>query len=54
MTKAEVFNELLRRYEKEKTNLIWEFSCNIEQSEEMLKKEVSAWEKRYEEAECNE
>ena len=54
MTKSEVFNELLRRYEEEKTNLIWECSCNIEQSEEMLKKEVAAWEKRYEDAECDE
>lgn len=51
MTKTDVFNELLRQYAKEKTNLIWECSCNIEQSEEMLKKEAAAWEKRYEEAE---
>ena len=54
MTRAEVFNELLRRYEQEKTNLIWECSCNIEQSEEMLKKEIAEWVKRYTEAECNE
>lgn len=54
MTRADVFNELLRRYEQEKTDLIWECSCNIEQSEEMLKKEIAAWAKRYEDAECNE
>lgn len=51
MTKAEVFKELLKKYEKEETSLIWEYSCNISQSEKMLKKEIAAWAKKYEEAE---
>ena len=51
MTKAEVFKQLLKEYEKEVTNLIWECSFNISQSEKELKKEIAEWAKRYEEAE---
>ena len=54
MTRTEVFNKLLKKYEEEKTNLIWECSFNISQSEKELKEEISEWSKRYEEAECNE
>lgn len=50
MTKAEVFNELLMEYEKMTTNLIWECSWNISQSEKELKKEIAEWTKKYEEA----
>ena len=51
MTKAEVFNELLAEYEKMTTNLIYECSFNISQSEKELKKELVEWSKKYEEAE---
>ena len=51
MTKAEVFNELLKEYEETATNLIWEYSFNISQSEKELKKELVEWLKKYEEAE---
>jgi type VI protein secretion system component VasK len=51
MTKAEVFKELLKEYEKEATALIWECSFNISQSEKELEKEIAEWAKRYEEAE---
>ena len=51
MTKAEVFKELLKRYEEEATSLIWECSGNISQSEKILKKQIAEWAKRYEEAE---
>lgn len=51
MTKAEVFKELLKQYEKEATALIWECSCDISQSEKMLEKNIAAWTKKYEEAE---
>lgn len=52
MTKAEVFKELLKEYEKEETYLMYEYSINIPQSKKMLKKEIAEWAKRYEEAEC--
>ena len=52
MTKAEVFKELLKEYEKEETHLMYECSINIPQSKKMLKKEIAEWAKRYEEAEC--
>lgn len=51
MTKVDVFKELLKKYEEEATNLIWECSFNISQSEKELKKEIAEWSKRYEEAE---
>lgn len=51
MTKAEVFNELLIEYEKMVTNLIYECSFNISQSEKELKKELVEWSKKYEDAE---
>lgn len=51
MTKAEVFKELLKEYEETTTNLIWECSFNISQSEKELEKEIAEWAKRYEEAE---
>lgn len=51
MTKAEVFNELLKKYEEEETHLMWECSINIPQSKKMLKKEIAEWAKRYDEAE---
>lgn len=50
MTKAEVFKELLKNYEKEETRLMYECSINIPQSKKMLKKEISEWAKKYEEA----
>ena len=50
MTKAEVFKELLKKYEEESTALIWECSFNISQSEKELEKEIAEWAKRYEEA----
>ncbi len=49
MTKAEVFKELLKKYEEEATALIWESSCDISRSEKMLEKEIAEWAKRYEE-----
>lgn len=51
MTKVEVFNKLLKKYEEEAASLIWECSFNISQSEKELKKEIAEWKKRYEEAE---
>lgn len=51
MTKAEVFKELLKKYEEEATALIWECSFNISQSEKELEKEIAEWAKRYEKAE---
>lgn len=51
MTKAEVFEELLKKYEEEETSLMWECSIDIPKSQKMLKKEIAEWAKRYKEAE---
>lgn len=51
MTKAEVFKELLKEYEKAAKALIWDCPGNIPELGKILKKEIAEWAKSYEEGE---
>jgi ribosomal protein S17E len=53
-TMKEIALELLAQYKAAETTIIWDFSCNIEDSEKKLEKKIAAYKAEIEEADARE